>query len=106
MRKLAAITALLLLAGTAGACAKMLGLEQEKEDRAFEHRAHVVGGINCLECHEGIQDAGETGPMHFPSTAECVECHAEPHDPDTCSNCHGRARNRQAAEMGHMCIVV
>ena len=99
MRKFVAIAALITLAGTAGACAKMLGLEQEKENRAFEHRAHVVEGINCLECHAGIPEAGDTGPMHFPTTSRCVECHEEPHDPNTCSDCHGRARNRYAAEM-------
>jgi len=46
MRKLFAIATLIMLAGSAGACAKMLGLEREKEDRAFEHRAHVLEGIN------------------------------------------------------------
>ena len=56
MKRLIAITGLILLAGGAGACAKMLGLEQEKQDHAFEHRAHVVQGINCLECHAGIQE--------------------------------------------------
>ena len=99
MKKLTAIMALIFLAGFSGACAKMLGLEQEKQDHAFEHRAHVVEGINCLECHSGIQETGDTGPLHFPTTADCVECHTEPHDPDTCANCHGRARNRHAAEM-------
>jgi hypothetical protein len=99
MRKFVAIAALITLAGTAGACAKMLGLERDEQDGPFEHRAHVLEGINCNECHVGIQQAGETGPLHFPSTADCVACHEDPHDPDTCSNCHGRARNRHAAEM-------
>ena len=90
MRNVVAIAALILVAVWAGACAKMLGLEQERESNAFEHRAHVVEGINCLECHAGIQEAGDTGPMHFPSTADCVGCHEEPHDPNTCADCHGR----------------
>ena len=47
MRKFVSIAALIMLAGSAGACAKMLGLERDKEDGAFEHRAHVLEGINC-----------------------------------------------------------
>ncbi|HET6414941.1 MAG TPA: hypothetical protein VFG22_01500 [Polyangiales bacterium] len=99
MSKTGSIIALCALLSTALGCAKMLGLEQEDEDHAFEHRAHLVEGINCLKCHAGIPEAGETGPLHFPSTADCVECHQEPHNTNTCSDCHGRARNRQAAEM-------
>ena len=71
MRKIVAIAALIAARRLAGACAKMLGLERDEEDGAFEHRAHVLEGINCNECHVGIQQAGETGPMHFPSTADC-----------------------------------
>lgn len=78
-------------------CAKILGLEQEPNDGPFEHRAHVLEGINCLECHAGIEDAGQDGPLHLPSTADCVTCHRDPHDPNPCSNCHGRARTRSAA---------
>ena len=63
MRHTLVITALIVLTGLAGACAKMLGLEQEKQDWAFEHRAHVINGINCLECHAGIKETGETGPL-------------------------------------------
>ena len=85
-----------VLVGAAG-CAKILGLEQEKQDWPFEHRAHVLEGINCVECHAGIQEAGPSGPLHFPTTADCVECHMDPHDPSTCENCHGRARTRRAA---------
>jgi hypothetical protein len=99
MRKTAEIITLMGLVISAGGCAKMLGLEQEKEDRAFEHRAHVVEGINCLRCHAGIEEAGETGPLHLPTTADCVDCHEDPHDSNTCGDCHGRTRNRQAAEM-------
>ncbi|UCH30647.1 MAG: hypothetical protein JSV06_06380 [Myxococcales bacterium] len=75
MKRLVAIIALILVAGSAAACAKMLGLEQEREDHAFEHRAHVVEGINCLQCHAGLQPAGEEGPLHRPPTSDCVECH-------------------------------
>lgn len=99
MRHLLAITTLIVLSCLSGACAKMLGLEKEPEDRPFEHRAHVINGVNCLECHAGIKQAGQTGPLHIPTTARCVECHQDPHDTNTCSDCHGRARNRHAAEV-------
>lgn len=95
--RLIATIAFIALAGSVGACAKILGLEQEQQDWAFEHRAHVLEGINCLECHAGIQEAAETGPLHLPTTQQCVDCHQDPHDPSECSDCHGRERTRRAA---------
>jgi hypothetical protein len=96
------LTTFLILIGFglgAGACAKILGLDNQDESRPFEHRAHVLEGINCLECHAGIQTAAETGPLHLPTDASCLDCHQDPHDPSPCSNCHGRAQTRRAAEM-------
>ena len=100
-KRLIAIVALVALTGSAGACAKILGLESKSEQPQgpFEHRAHVLEGVNCLECHAGIQDAGETGPLHLPTTERCIECHEDPHDPNPCSECHGRQRTRHGAEM-------
>ena len=86
-----------LLAPMSGGCAKILGI-QSTEERPFEHRAHVLKGINCLVCHRGMTEAGDTGPLHFPSTADCVACHTRPHNKNACSNCHGTAHIRRQAE--------
>ncbi|MCA9551854.1 MAG: cytochrome c3 family protein [Myxococcales bacterium] len=83
----ALILALLLLLGTGAACATVLGIKPPGR-AVFPHRAHVTKGIACTRCHEGMDSAGEDGPLHIPDTTRCVECHVDPHDARTCSNCH------------------
>lgn len=67
------------------ACAGVLGLRRSGPN-AFPHRAHVVAGISCTRCHEGVE-AGGSG-LHLPDDASCVSCHTKPHDPNPCINCH------------------
>jgi len=70
----------------------------DRQPAPFEHREHVLKGINCLECHRGAEQAGETGPMHLPSTPDCIVCHEQPHNPSPCGGCHGSPAIRGAAE--------
>lgn len=77
------------LAGTA-ACAGILGLRKAAPDR-FPHRAHVLEGVACIDCHKGMSEAGDTGPLHLPDDATCVTCHVQPHDTRPCSGCHAGA---------------
>ena len=79
------------------ACAQILGLRPEAGRRPFEHRQHVLKGIDCKQCHAGIVAAGDEGPLHIPGTDACVACHQKPHDDRTCSNCHGLAGTRAGA---------
>lgn len=81
------------------ACAGLLGLKPRGTERPFPHRAHVVAGTSCLACHAGITSAGDTGPLHLPSTATCRGCHAKPHDERECLGCHGELHERQRAEL-------
>ncbi|MBP8806977.1 MAG: cytochrome c3 family protein [Kofleriaceae bacterium] len=71
------------------ACAGVLGLRRERS-RTFPHRAHVVKGVSCVQCHPGITEAGDVGPLHPPDDATCTTagCHAQPHDPRPCAGCH------------------
>ncbi len=82
----------------AAACAEVLGF-RPPTSRPFEHREHVLKGISCTDCHEGIGMAGDSGPLHLPETSDCTtsECHQNPHDARTCGNCHGRAFAREGA---------
>jgi hypothetical protein len=82
----------LLVAATLAlaACAGLLGLRRPG-GHAFEHRAHVTRGVSCLDCHRGVDRAGETGPLHLPVDADCLACHARPHDTRSCLGCHGTA---------------
>lgn len=73
---------------TVAACAGVLGLRREP-GRVFAHRAHVVKGVSCPTCHAGVEQAGDDGSLHFPTSARCTEgCHERPHDPSPCLDCH------------------
>jgi hypothetical protein len=78
----------LVLSLVVAACAGVLGIHRPSS-HPFEHRAHVTKSIGCLTCHAGVASAGDEGPMHFPSTADCVKCHTTPHDTRDCATCHG-----------------
>jgi hypothetical protein len=75
------------LALGAAACATLLGIRETPPER-FPHRTHAIEGIACLECHAGITEAGNSGPLHLPTEASCLECHEKPHDPRPCFQCH------------------
>jgi hypothetical protein len=91
-------TLLLLVALLAAACAQVLGVKPPSE-KPFPHHAHLVKGINCRECHEGIAQATNADPMHLPDTAVCVRCHQAPHDTRECRGCHGQAYTREGAAL-------
>jgi hypothetical protein len=88
--------ALLALIGLT-ACAAVLGIKPVDSSRPFEHRAHVLKGVNCLTCHAGITNETETSPVHFPPDAVCRRCHEKPHDPRSCGACHGEVQAREEA---------
>jgi hypothetical protein len=90
---------LLILAVALAACAGVLGLRKASQSHPFEHRAHVVKGINCVECHAGVALAGDTGPIHFPTDAVCRGCHTKPHNENACGTCHGESSVRGGAEL-------
>lgn len=89
----------IVLALALAACAGVLGIKPRNTEHPFEHRAHVVTGIACVECHDGVRSAGDTGPLHLPETAKCVSCHVRPHDAKPCANCHGETRLREEAAL-------
>ncbi len=84
---------ILLLSSAVVACAAMLGIKPDAP-KPFEHRAHVLEGVNCLVCHGGVEAETGASPLHMPAQNECLACHEQPHNPNTCSNCHGSARVR------------
>jgi predicted CXXCH cytochrome family protein len=86
------------------ACASVLGIRRTDPSHPFEHRAHVLKGINCVECHAGVERAGDTGPLHLPSDADCRKCHAKPHDERSCRGCHGAGYIREGAELARLTL--
>lgn len=70
-------------------CAGVLGYVAS-QSRPFEHRAHVLAGVGCLDCHAGVAEAGDDDPLHLPNRGTCISCHEKPHDSGNCSDCHGQ----------------
>jgi hypothetical protein len=79
------------------ACASLLGI-RETGPSGFPHRAHVLEGVSCVDCHRDVDRAGELGPLHLPDSTSCVECHEEPHDTAPCLGCHGMPSTARRAE--------
>jgi hypothetical protein len=44
------------------------------EPRPFNHEAHTVRGISCIDCHEGAEKEVKAG---MPSKAFCMNCHED-----------------------------
>lgn len=89
---------LLALALPLSACAGVLGFRQDPS-HSFEHRAHVLKGVNCRECHGSVGTAGDTAPLHFPTNQDCLRCHQKPHDARACDGCHGESHTRASAAL-------
>jgi len=70
------------------ACGRVLGIKPP-DVKPFPHTAHTNKGINCRECHAGVNTSTHADATHIPGTAACVKCHQKPHDARECSNCHG-----------------
>jgi predicted CXXCH cytochrome family protein len=94
-----ALTFVMLLSLALAACAGVLGLRATSPSHPFEHRAHVTKGVTCVECHRDVALAGDSGPLHLPTTADCLRCHAKPHDTRDCALCHGEPYVRSGAEL-------
>lgn len=95
------LSTLLLLVSSLllAACAGLLGIKPRAVEHPFEHRAHSVKGIACLQCHEGMTRADKEGPLHLPAPEKCVGCHERPHDPRPCNGCHGTVHGRENARL-------
>jgi hypothetical protein len=83
----------------AAGCASVLGIRREPPSHPFEHRAHALKGINCVECHAGVQTADRADPLHMPGDSVCVRCHQKPHDTRACQMCHGETYVRDAVDL-------
>jgi hypothetical protein len=77
------------------ACAAVLGLRTRPQP--FAHRAHVLKGVSCVNCHSGIAEAADTGPLHLPGQDKCLGCHTDPHDQRSCVGCHSDPHAAAAA---------
>ena len=68
------------------------------EDVIFSHEFH--DGIECSECHEGIDRAGELSDLKWPGMTTCQKCHNGDDAPSECSACH-KVLNEEKAPESH-----
>ncbi|APR75403.1 Cytochrome c family protein [Minicystis rosea] len=87
---------LVVVVALTAACAQILGFRPPGR-RPFEHRAHVLQGIDCNRCHAGVSATGDEGPLHLPGPDACRACHTSPHDERPCEGCHGLPAARAGA---------
>ncbi|HEY4717033.1 MAG TPA: cytochrome c3 family protein, partial [bacterium] len=67
---------------------------EEKDNFAFSHKFHIEQGVQCLNCHEGIQTSESSG-FELPTEDTCAQCHNETQESPGCEKCH---TNPAAAE--------
>ncbi len=53
----------------------------------FSHKHHISAGVECLQCHIGIDEAQSTEEKHLPAMETCSQCHQE-EVKEKCSICH------------------
>jgi hypothetical protein len=58
------------------------------DEVVFGHLRHVDAGLECGDCHRGIERAEGIGPELAVPMARCVDCHAERDQPTACAACH------------------
>ncbi len=63
-----------LLAGCGGVASPHAAAPEFPDGPAFDHAKHLEKGVECLDCHEGADEAAKA-PM--PTLEICMECHEE-----------------------------
>ena len=57
---------------------------------AFNHRLHLLQGVDCSRCHGAIGSVEKpTEAMNMPKMSTCFGCHGEMTADATCEKCHG-----------------
>ena len=57
---------------TAMALAALAGFTEQPLE--FPHNTHVAAGLQCLDCHTGVESRAAAG---IPSVRQCMLCHAK-----------------------------
>jgi hypothetical protein len=60
----------------------------------FNHKVHVENGMNCLTCHEGIEQQVHVNEgIHIMDMDGCMTCHQTPAELAGCYLCHLETEN-------------
>ncbi len=59
----------------------------ERDIITFSHKFHLEQGLECLDCHDGIESSDAVG-FGLPSMDVCGRCHSEIQESENCTKCH------------------
>ncbi len=68
-------------------------------DLIFSHEFHE--GMECSNCHEGMDKASDLRKVEWPSMDTCKRCHNGDEAPIDCEVCHREVRKDKAPESHH-----
>jgi hypothetical protein len=58
-------------------------------DIIFSHEKHVaMSGVECVTCHQGLDEATIAGPKNMPTMETCTGCHNNLKATSACEVCH------------------
>ncbi|NIA08576.1 MAG: hypothetical protein GWP10_02080 [Nitrospiraceae bacterium] len=69
------------------------------DDVIFSHEYH--DGIDCGECHKGLNKDKKLAQIQWPDMPVCEKCHNGDEAPKTCDTCHKEIRKDRAPESHH-----
>lgn len=56
----------------------------------FSHMQHATSGLECSDCHVGIEESDAIDENVVVTMSDCRDCHSEKQAPNDCSTCHSR----------------
>jgi hypothetical protein len=86
--KLSALIRTILLFLLIAAVSSCFYMVKNNSSMVFSHTLHLEMEIECLTCHEGIENSENDLNSHLPSMNVCEECHEEVNEAGSCSMCH------------------
>lgn len=63
-------------------------LVKKPDSMIFSHQVHSEMEVECLTCHNGIENSENDLNSHVPSMTVCEECHEQVSDTGSCTMCH------------------
>ena len=60
----------------------------QSDEILFSHSSHVARGVECSECHTGIEASERVGFDLRQDMNDCITCHTSRDAPTACETCH------------------
>lgn len=64
------------------------GIENPERELIFSHENHTGNGIECPQCHGGLEKVEYASDANMPVMSSCIECHSDQRISEECGTCH------------------